>query len=99
MKGICELCHRENLELTIHHLTPKEEGGTRLPTANLCKGCHKHIHALYTNQELAFRLSTISLLQDDEQIKKYIKWIQKQPSSRFITSKKSNDKKRKQGKK
>jgi len=93
--GICELCERDEVELTVHHLTPKEEGGTFLPTALLCKACHKQIHAIYTNKELAVRLNTISLLKDDDEIKKYIKWIRKQPVSRSVKTKKSNRKRNK----
>ena len=44
----CELCEREDVEITVHHLLPKEMGGTFGPTANLCIPCHKQIHALYT---------------------------------------------------
>jgi hypothetical protein len=93
---ICELCSRENVETTIHHLTPKEEGGTKLPTAILCIPCHKQIHALFTNQELALCLNTIDKLKENERISKYLKWIQKQPASSIIKIKKSNDKKQKQ---
>jgi hypothetical protein len=93
---ICELCSRENVETTIHHLTPKEEGGTKLPTAILCIPCHKQIHALFTNQELALCLNTIDKLKENERIIKYLKWIQKQPASSIIKIKKSNDKKQKQ---
>lgn len=28
--GTCELCGKDDLELTVHHLTPKEVGGTFL---------------------------------------------------------------------
>ena len=95
LMGICALCDRDEIELTVHHLTPKEEGGTFLPTALLCKACHKQIHAIYTNKELAIRLNTISLLKDDDEIKKYIKWIRKQPVSRSVKTKKSNRKRNK----
>ncbi|MBP1157739.1 5-methylcytosine-specific restriction endonuclease McrA [Paenibacillus sp. PvR052] len=37
--GLCELCGRKDVETTRHHLTPKEKGGTFLPTANLCVAC------------------------------------------------------------
>ena len=47
--GLCELCGRQEVVLTEHHLTPKEEGGAFLPTAFLCIPCHKQVHALYTN--------------------------------------------------
>ncbi|MBT2688979.1 HNH endonuclease [Bacillus sp. ISL-47] len=91
--GTCELCLREDVEITVHHLTPKEMGGTFLPTANLCIPCHKQIHALYTNVELAARLNKIELLWQDDKIGKYLKWIKKQPSSKLTKSRKSNERK------
>ncbi|RSK26359.1 HNH endonuclease [Bacillus sp. HMF5848] len=93
--GTCELCGRDDVEITIHHLTPKEMGGTFLPTAMLCIPCHKQIHALYTNDELAIRLHTIEALKADEQIAKFINWIQKQPSSRLPLTRKSNNRRQK----
>lgn len=92
--GTCELCGRKEAELTIHHLTPKEMGGTFLPTAGLCIPCHKQIHAYYTNEELAARLHTIEDLRRDPKIAKYIKWIRKQPASRLVKTKKSKERKR-----
>lgn len=91
-EGICALCERENVEITVHHLTPKEEGGRHKPTANLCIPCHQYIHAQYSNKELAVRLNTIASLQDDERIKKFIKWIQKQPSTTLVKTRRANDK-------
>lgn len=93
--GTCTLCLREEVETTVHHLTPREMGGAFLATANLCIPCHKQIHALYTNEELALRLHTIPLLQDDPQIKKYLAWIKKQPSSKLSKVKKSKERKKK----
>ena len=93
--GTCELCEREEVEITVHHLTPKEMGGTFLPTANLCIPCHKQIHALYTNEELAIRLNTVLLLKDDPKIGSFIKWIQKQPSTKIPLTRKSNERKQK----
>jgi len=89
--GTCELCLREDVETTAHHLTPREMGGAYLGTADLCIPCHKQIHALYTNEELAVRLNTVALLQDDPQIAKYIAWIKKQPSTKLQKVKKSKD--------
>ncbi|WP_223700751.1 HNH endonuclease [Sutcliffiella deserti] len=93
--GECELCNRNDVETTVHHLTPKEVGGTFLPTAMLCIPCHKQIHALYTNDELGLRLNTILLLQDDTKVASFIKWIQKQPSSKIPVTRKSNARKKK----
>jgi 5-methylcytosine-specific restriction enzyme A len=86
----CELCGRGELETTEHHLTPKELGGTFLPTANLCIPCHKQIHALFTNEELvALELNTIAALQQNEQMASFLKWIRKQPSSALPRIRKS----------
>nr|WP_275980370.1 HNH endonuclease [Halalkalibacter alkaliphilus] len=87
--GRCQLCERDEVEITVHHLTPKEEGGTHLPTVDLCIPCHKQIHAIYTNKEIAFRLMTLERLQGDEQLKKFIKWIQKQPPKALVKIRKS----------
>ncbi|MGG3801888.1 HNH endonuclease [Metabacillus fastidiosus] len=92
---VCELCEREPVETTIHHLLPKEMGGTFGPTANLCIPCHKQIHALYTNKEIAIRLTTIQELKEDEQLSRFLKWIRKQPPTKLMKIKKSNERKRK----
>ena len=91
----CELCKREEVETTFHHLLPKEMGGTFGATANLCIPCHKQIHALYTNAEIAARLTTIPELKEDSQLSRFIKCIRKQPPTKQMKIKKSNDRKRK----
>jgi 5-methylcytosine-specific restriction enzyme A len=93
--GDCELCFRTDVEITIHHLTPKEVGGAFLPTAKLCLPCHKQIHAIYTNEELAARMNTIERLRDDDTIKKFVRYIQKQPSSKLVTVSKSRERRQK----
>ncbi|WP_353856180.1 HNH endonuclease [Bacillus sp. Bos-x628] len=93
--GLCELCGRQEVLLTEHHLTPREEGGAFSPTAFLCIPCHKQVHALYTNQELAARLNTIDALRRDEKLTSYIKWIRKQPASRLVKTKKSRQRRKK----
>jgi 5-methylcytosine-specific restriction enzyme A len=89
--GTCELCERDSVETTVHHLLPKEMGGTFGPTANLCIPCHKQIHALYTNAEIAARLTTIPELKADAQLSRYLKWIRKQPPTKLMKIKKSNE--------
>lgn len=89
----CELCGRSPVETTVHHLTPREEGGSHGQTADLCRTCHKQIHALYTNKELAVRLNTVEMLRQDEKISKYIKWIRKQPAQTLLRVRKSNERK------
>ncbi|WP_077213507.1 HNH endonuclease signature motif containing protein [Bacillus dakarensis] len=93
--GVCELCGRSNVETTIHHLLPKEMGGTFEPTSVLCIPCHKQIHALYTNEEIAARLRTIEELRKDEKLSRFINWIRKQPPTKVMKIKKSNERRRK----
>jgi len=93
--GICELCERSNVETTIHHLLPKEMGGTFAPTSVLCIPCHKQIHALYTNEEIAARLTTIEELRKDEKLSRFIKWIRKQPPTKVMKIRKSNERRSK----
>ena len=86
----CSLCGRQPVTTTEHHLTPKELGGTFLPTARLCIPCHKQIHALYTNEDLVrLGLTTIASLQKDPQLSKYIRWIRKQPPGSVPRTRKS----------
>jgi 5-methylcytosine-specific restriction enzyme A len=93
--GICELCGRNGVDTTVHHLLPKEMGGTFGPTANLCIPCHKQIHALYTNEEIAARLTTLRELREDEKLSRFIHWLGKQPPTKLMKIKKSNERKRK----
>jgi 5-methylcytosine-specific restriction enzyme A len=93
--GLCELCGRSDVETTIHHLLPKEMGGTFGETAELCIPCHKQIHALYTNEEIALRLTTIPALREDEKLSSFIKWIRKQPPTKIMKIRKSNERRRK----
>ena len=87
---ICELCKREGIiKITEHHLIPKEVGGAKLPVALLCQDCHKQIHALYTNKELAMRLNTLQALEKDERVARYLRYIRTQPPTKSITIKKS----------
>lgn len=91
MSNHCELCGREPVETTVHHLTPKEMGGTFMPTANLCIPCHKQIHSLYTNRDLITRgLTTLESLRADERIVPYLRWIRKQPASTIPRVRKSH---------
>ena len=97
MKGhICQLCKREGIiKITEHHLVPKQVGGAKLPVALLCQDCHKQIHALYTNKELAMRLNTLQALEKDERVARYLRYIKKQHPTKSITIKKSRALRRK----
>ncbi len=95
MEKRCELCERSDIKLTKHHVIPREEGGTEKDIVMICSNCHRQIHALYSNQELALRLCSIEALKDDEKLKKFIRFIKKQPASKRTSVAKSRERKRK----
>lgn len=86
---ICDLCKRKVPKVTKHHLIPKQKGGKFGETTLLCMPCHRQIHALYSNYELAVRLNSIERLQNDEKIKRYLKFIKHQPGDANFNIKKS----------
>ena len=93
MEKRCELCERSDIKLTKHHLIPREEGGTEKDIVMICSDCHRQIHTSYSNQELALLLFSIEALKSDEKLKKFIRFIKKQPASKRISIAKSRDRK------
>jgi len=85
----CELCGRNTVPLTEHHLIPKARhnkkvkrdlGVDRNKTATLCTACHRQVHALFTEKELERKYFTIALLKADERVINWIEWIRKRPT-------------------
>lgn len=92
----CELCRRKGItRITQHHLIPREVGGQKRSVAMLCEDCHKQIHALYSNKELAMRLNSIEALEKDERVARYLKYIRTIPPIMSIKIKKSRELKKK----
>ena len=73
----CQLCGREVKYITVHHLIPREEGGSQGPTADLCQPCHTTIHHHFSNVELAKIYNTLDKIKDHERMIRYLKWIRK----------------------
>jgi hypothetical protein len=85
----CELCHREVGFLTQHHLIPRtthkrkkrREGFTQEELNRviwICAPCHKNIHAVLTEKELAEDFNTIEKLLAFPAIAKFTAWVRKQ---------------------
>ena len=89
----CQLCDRDCLKLTVHHLIPRQQVKRKKldesPTANLCAACHRQIHALFSNQSLATEFNTINLLQEHPQMQTFLTWIRKQDPNRKIRTRKA----------
>jgi epoxyqueuosine reductase QueG len=83
-KTTCQICGRNDLPLTTHHLIPlvewrrlKRRGkvkGSR-PTITTCLPCQRHIHAVFTNKELATEYNTAEKIRNHPIIQEFIKWI------------------------
>lgn len=86
----CELCKRENQELTFHHLVPKKthkksyvqklHSDKDLNTfgIDICKPCHKAIHIMIDHKELAMNHYTLDLLFSHQKLAEAIKFNAKQ---------------------
>lgn len=78
---ICELCNREILprDESNHHLVPKMKGGKNGDIVVLHEVCHKQIHTLLTEHQLANIYNTVGKLKDHRDIRRFIRWIGKKP--------------------
>ena len=86
----CELCDRTCPKLTEHHLIPRQQTKRKKktknkynhpdlgPTIDICSPCHKQVHTLFTNKELADHLHSADLLKSHPSMAKFLKWIAKQ---------------------
>lgn len=97
---LCELCRRADTELTRHHLIPraqhrkgrirrnfdKSELTGRL--ALLCRACHKYVHTVLSEQQLASEYNTVDQLLSHPEISKFVNWIAKRPAGLRVTSRK-----------
>lgn len=78
--AVCALCNRAIPPALqdAHHLTPKSRGG--MVTVLMHRSCHKQIHALFTETELALNYVSTQALQAHADIAKFIQWMQDKPS-------------------
>ena len=92
----CELCGREDIVLTRHHLIPQSRHNKartkryfsrdemKGDIAMLCRPCHSQVHALFSNHELANYYHTVERLQSHSELAKFIQWVKKRPVGQKI---------------
>jgi len=85
----CPICERTipKSQRDAHHLVPKSKGGKT--TEYLHRICHRQIHALFTETELATHLNTASALKSHPEMQKFISWIQTKPDHFYEKVRKS----------
>ena len=73
----CKLCEREVACTSKHHLLPKQKGGKKTLTVDLCQPCHKTIHQTFSNTVLAQQYTTVESLQNSSDMQGYLEWIRR----------------------
>jgi hypothetical protein len=90
--AVCALCDRR-IPMRLrdaHHLIPKSRGGT--DTVFMHRACHKQIHALFTETELARKYFTIKALQEHPEVARFIDWVKDKPAEFNPPTKRSRSK-------
>lgn len=78
--GPCPICGREMVagpSVNEHHWVPKAEGGAE--KAFLHKVCHRFIHEIFSEPELAAAYATPEALRAHPDVAKFITWVRKKP--------------------
>lgn len=90
--SICQLCLRPipTAQRDAHHLIPKSRGG--VDTVILHRLCHRQIHALLTETQLARDYFTVEALRNHPELAKFIQWISRKPTHIRAAIKRSRDK-------
>lgn len=82
----CEICARDWIPLTYHHLIPRSTHARMLKrgwheewqlnaVAWLCRACHSMVHRLEGNEELARNWYTVERLLEREEVRKFAAWV------------------------
>jgi hypothetical protein len=72
-----------------HHLIPKLKGGRQ--TVVLHRICHRQIHALFSEAQLARDFYTIDLLLQNETLSRFAAWVKNKPDNFLERTRSSND--------
>lgn len=86
---VCPLCDRPipPSQRDAHHLVPKSRGGVQ--TAWLHRICHRQIHALFTEAELARDYHRVDALREHPEMARFLDWVRRKPDDFFERTRKS----------
>ena len=84
----CEICERDWIPLTYHHLIPRgvhakvikrgwHEEWMLNSVAWLCRACHSFVHRMASNEELAREYYTVEKILDREDVQNWSAWVGK----------------------
>jgi hypothetical protein len=86
---VCPLCGRTipPAQRDAHHLVPKSKGGRQ--TTVMHRVCHRQIHAVLTEAELARQYATVEALLAHPELKVFVAWVRTKPEDFFVSTRKS----------
>ncbi len=86
---ICPLCDRKipPSQRDAHHLVPKSKGGRE--TEYLHRICHRQIHALFTEAELARQFNSVDALLTHPYMAHFVVWVKTKPDDFMERTRKS----------
>ena len=86
---VCPLCERiiPPAQRDLHHLVPKSKGGRQ--TELLHRVCHRQVHALLTEAELARQYATVEALLQHPELQAFLAWVKTKPADFFVSTRKS----------
>lgn len=82
----CEICERDWIPLSYHHLIPRGVHAKVLKkgwhdewmlnsVAWLCRACHSFVHRMASNEELAREWFTVDRILEREDVQDWAKWV------------------------
>lgn len=93
----CPLCDRviPPAQADRHHLVPKSKGGRQ--TEFLHRVCHRQVHALLTESELARQYTTVEALLQHPELQAFVAWVKSKPEDFFVRTHKSTRMRKRRG--
>jgi hypothetical protein len=84
----CEICERDWVPMTYHHLIPRQIHSKVLKrgwheeqqlnsVAWLCRACHSFVHRMASNEELAREWYTVDRICEREDVQKWAQWVRR----------------------
>ena len=77
-QNTCPLCGRELIagpSVNEHHLVPRTYRGQA--TVRMHRVCHNKIHLVFSERELAQYYHTVERLMESEEIRNFVRWVQR----------------------
>jgi hypothetical protein len=97
--GPCPLCDRPMVagpSLDQHHPVPRSRGGRE--TVTMHKICHRAIHAMLSERELAEDYAAFDALRTHPMLAQFIAWVRKRPPDYYDRTRWSRSRRFKDGK-